>query len=71
MCSDKLEMSTSKLVRVPDISSHEILVKQSVKSENANGKMWSPFFLANDEFLTRSLNSDKVVITSSPLLTVS
>lgn len=69
MCSDKREMSTSKLVRVPDISSHEILVKQSVKSENANGKMWSPFFL--DEFLTRSLNSDKVVITSSPLLTVS
>lgn len=32
-------MSTSKLVRVPDISSHEILVKQSVKSENDNGKM--------------------------------
>lgn len=37
-------MSTSKLVRVPDISSHEILVKQSVKSENDNGKMWSPIF---------------------------
>ena len=32
------EMSTGKLVRVPDISSHEIIVKQSVNSDKPNGK---------------------------------
>lgn len=32
------EMSTGKLVRVPDISSHEIIVKQSVNSDKPSGK---------------------------------
>ena len=41
-------MSTGKLVRVPDISSHEIIVKQSVNSDKPSGKnMFSVMVLEN------------------------
>ena len=46
-------MSTGKLVRVPDISSHEIIVKQSVNSDKPSGKnMFSVMVLENYNYIT-------------------
>lgn len=46
------EMSTGKLVRVPDISSHEIIVKQSVNSDKPSGKnMFSVMVLETYKYM--------------------
>lgn len=50
-------MFISKLVRVLDIFFYEIFVKQLVKLENDNGKMWFfIFFLVLDKKLEIEIN---------------
>lgn len=35
----KNKISTNKLIKIPNISSHKILIKQSIKSKNNNNKI--------------------------------